>query len=326
MDTLIHHLDKEVAEIRANLFAKSTQAAYRTHRDTYLEFCRLLGISSVPATSQNICRYIAYLARKRRFSTVQQYIGIIRLIHLELGLANPFKDNWMVSSLLKGLKRKTSSQPKYKLPLSTSDLLKVRACLNLDNPSDNQLWVACLLCFFGLLRISSVAVDTVKDVQNCFMTKQDAHITTSGLILSVKKSKTIQFNERTLEVAIPFIRDNPLCPTSAFLRFLGQSGTVKPSDPLLAYCSSEGKLHVLHKRTVLSKLKSILGNIGLNPTEYGTHSLRRGGATWLLLCGVSVPIIKTLGDWKTDCVFKYLKPDTLSKLRLLNGVASSLKG
>ena len=60
----------------------------------------------VPVTTVNLCRYVAYLGRSYRFCTVQQYINIVRLIHLEMGLSNPLKDNWSVSSVLAGVQQK----------------------------------------------------------------------------------------------------------------------------------------------------------------------------------------------------------------------------
>ena len=57
--------------------------------------------------------------------------------------------------------------------------------------------------------------------------------------------------------------------------------------------------------------------IGLTPGDYASHSLRRSGATHLFLNGVPVETIRIIGDWRSDAIYKYLKPTPDSKLLLL---------
>ena len=146
-----------MAQWRDLTFAESTKTVYRTHRATYLGFCRAVNCEPVPATVENNRRYAAFLGRSRAFSTVAQYLNIIRLIHVELGLMNPL-DNWPLTSLLRGMKRGKGSDQQHKLPLSFSDLQKLSTEFNMGVTRDCQCWAAILCCFFGLLRISNVTV------------------------------------------------------------------------------------------------------------------------------------------------------------------------
>ena len=41
--------------------------------------------------------------------------------------------------------------------------------------------------------------------------------------------------------------------------------------------------------------------------EFSSHSLRRGGTTFLGMIGVNLEEIRTRGDGKSDCVYQYLK-------------------
>ena len=47
--------------------------------------------------------------------------------------------------------------------------------------------------------------------------------------------------------------------------------------------------------------------IGEEPTHFGTHSLRIGGATALYAAGASETIIRTLGRWSSDCFRLYVR-------------------
>lgn len=98
-------LDKEVQFYRGNSFANSTFKTYSIHFTAYSEFCNKLNISLVPISQQDLGRYITFLSRKLSLNSVRQYLNIVRLLHLEVGLKNPLENNWYVSSILKGVKR-----------------------------------------------------------------------------------------------------------------------------------------------------------------------------------------------------------------------------
>lgn len=289
----------------------------------YLEFCATLGISPVPITPLNLARYVAYLGRSRACATVQQYLAIVRLIHLEMGLENP-GSTWLVRSVIKGMKRAKGATQTQKLPITPAHLRQVRSALHLDNPGDAQFWGAVLAAFFGLLRVSNITVHCASSWdKDKPLRLVDLRISSCGCVLTVRKSKVIQFQERLHEVVLPVIKNNPLCPTAAILNWLRHRGISAPNTPLFAHSGPSG-LHVLTSTAFRARLQTTLQKIGLSARDYGTHSLRRGGATWLFLSGVPVPTIKLLGDWKSDCVEQYLRPDVSDRLKVVAAASSTL--
>ena len=284
----------------------------------------MLKCDPIPITTENLCRYVAFLGRSYKFCTVQQYLNIVRLIHLELGLKNPLKENWFVSSVLSGIKRGKGASQSYKLPVDISMLRQFHQKLNHIDVEDSRFWSAILCCFFGLLRISNVTVINHKSVHDHKIIKRsDFSICSQGSILRVCGTKTIQYNERVLQVALPYIPNDCICPTSAIIRFLNLSGELPKSSPLFSI-HKNGKIVPLTQDTVRRRLKQLLSSIGLSHKQYGTHSLRRGGATWLLVSGVPIDMVKTLGDWKSDVVQKYIKPDYKAKFDSISIAISKL--
>ncbi len=283
MAALVHQLDTEVASWRSLTFAESTKATYKSQRRLYLEFCRAIKVSPVPACSQTICRYAAYLGRTRAFTTVQQYLNIIRILHIELGFDNPLHNNWPLKSLLKGMRRGKGNQQQYKLPITPHDLRRIHSQLHMQQPADSLLWAGILTCFFGLLRVSNVSVHPGKSPKTLLWSQMS--VTPNGVVLSVTASKTIQNQERCLPVTLPYIPGNPLCPTAALLQLLSYLGTGSPSaissSPIFSVISRTGRID-LTPAYIRRRLQSLLANQGLTPSDYGTHSLRRGGATWLI--------------------------------------------
>ena len=62
--------------------------------------------------------------------------------------------------------------------------------------------------------------------------------------------------------------------------------------------------------SVFSKcLNSLVGLVG----DFSSHSLRKGGATFMSMLNCSVMEIKSRGLWKSDCVYKYILPTLSAK-------------
>ena len=62
-----------------------------------------MDVSPIPASSHTICQYVAFLARSLKFTSINNYINIIALLHKEFSLTNPLTDNWAIKSLLTGI-------------------------------------------------------------------------------------------------------------------------------------------------------------------------------------------------------------------------------
>ena len=59
--------------------------------------------------------------------------------------------------------------------------------------------------------------------------------------------------------------------------------------------------------TYQEMLKRFAAKAGLDPANLSSHSLRRGGCTFLAMCGVMVEELKVRGDWASDTVYVNLK-------------------
>ena len=138
-------LDSEVAHWRSLNFAETTKAAYSTHLRSYITFCRQFELQPLPAENSVLARYATFLARSKAYSTVMQYLNIIRIIHapflarskayssvmqylniiriihLEFGMPNPLSDNWNLRTVTQGIKRGKASSPNQKAPYCQSN-------------------------------------------------------------------------------------------------------------------------------------------------------------------------------------------------------------
>ena len=79
------------------------------------------------------------------FSSIQQYLNVIRLLHLESGYDNPLADNWMLKSVLQGIKRVKGNYVAHKEPITPDILLVFHHRLKLSDPRQSAIWAACLI-------------------------------------------------------------------------------------------------------------------------------------------------------------------------------------
>ena len=118
-----------------------------------------MGYPPFPAQSAHLCQYAAFLARTLKPSSIPNYLNIIGVLHKKFNLPNPLTDNWLLQSLLTGIKRVKGEPPSQKLPI-TPDLLPdhPRSQPNLRTSIDSSFWAICLVYFYGMLRKSHLLV------------------------------------------------------------------------------------------------------------------------------------------------------------------------
>ena len=132
------------------------------------------------------------------YSSIRQYLSMLRYISLEANLPNPLLDNWHLSTLLKGLKREMGASVCKKAPVTPELLLGMRSRLIMSSSRDRAVWAAALLMFFCLLRKSNALPASL----NSFcpgkrLARQDFSLAPQrlpyGLVVNLRWSKTIQY-------------------------------------------------------------------------------------------------------------------------------------
>jgi len=111
--------------------------------------------------------------------------------------------------------------------------------------------------------------------------------------------------------------EKKICMVRTMLEYLGDR-TGENGDELLFRTLAGGPMHV---DTPRGRLHSWLRRAGVeDEKEYGFHSLRAGAATASAKAGVPEEQIKLHGNWKSDAVKAYIRPDTEDRLRASNAL------
>ena len=312
-----------MSTLRVLTFSESTRRTYMSQQLLYLRFCAGLNIAPVPISSCNLGRYIAFLGSRLCYSSVRQYLNIVHIMHLEAGYGNPLSDNWYVAPILKGLRRHEGDGSKQKLPITVAVLWGILTVLNFDKPLDVSFWAACLVAFFSFFRKSNLLVpSSLQFDPSKHLLTSDVQFSQTGVVLSVRWSKTIQYRQKTLYIPLPRICDSPFCPSAALLLCVSSLPKGDKPTPLFSYASVSGPQPITYS-IFLARLHLCLSKLGLDPSLYSGHSFRRGGASFALECGLPADWIKLQGDWASDAYQRYLDPAFTIRKQLADTLGKS---
>lgn len=290
-----------------------------------MEFCASRDLIAIPATTLTVARFMTYLARSCKFSTINNYLSSIIVLHKYYGHPAGFRDTFYIQLVIRGLRRILGDATNHSIPLSPEQLLKCHGTIDSADSLENSCWAAVILCFRTLLRKSNVLPEMYKlPLSDHIVCRKDVEFTSWGMIITVYATKTIQFKERKLQIPVFTMDSSPLCAVTLlcdhFRQFPG-----KPTDPL--FLKTDKKLPGLRPllyRDVLGYLKIWVKKIGLDPSNVGLHSLRRSGATFMCRLGVPLTDIKCMGDWRSLAVLEYLITPMSRKLEIENKCSQGL--
>ena len=325
--SFVNGLLADVLFYRQATYSENTKRSYRTHRKTYLQFCELLSTPPAPATTSFLCLYVAYLARFLLPQSVCLYLNYVGLLHRELGMTNPLLDDWVVSSVLRGLRRIRGVPPKPRLPLTIPLLFAIRGRLNLNCSKHASFWAICLVAFFGLFRKAHLLPTSGSDFHPGRMfTRSDFTVRPDAIFILVRWSKTIQMGQRTVTIPLVAAPGSPLCPVAAVSHAFSLCPGLAPSSQAFMWRDSAAIQNVAFTyKAFMTIMKQLLCDVGVDPSLYGTHSFRRGGATFALEAGVPLDTISLLGDWKSDAMYLYLHLPLSQRLTAQQTITSYLQ-
>ena len=250
------------------------------------------------------------------------------MMYLEQGLPDPeLTSDFKVKRLLMAIKRDKGCAPVRRNPITPGLMGKIYQHLDMGIMEDVSFWAICVIAFFGLLRISNVIPRKKSDIHSkrkMFLTRDAVSSTETGLVLTLRHSKTIQFKERSLQVPLPFMPGHTMCPvTSVYMALLMSPGCPDEGPVFVRGCA--GNFHPILYGWFMKKLRSLLKKCGVDACLFGSHSFRRGGASWALKCGMSGELVRILGDWKSDAYRAYLEVPLQDKLDLVTKLADQVR-
>lgn len=277
--------------------AESTKAAYKGAYRVYICYRETFSDTRPLNDFECIADFLCVYAEGRSPVTVRNMYSAIRY-HL-LCAGHECDYTIAIKHLLMGLRRIHGRPANRKLPVGTEIIRQI--CRNLDDRGGiKSLRDKCLLLigYGGALRASeAVGVDL-------------EHLTIDhrGITIHIPKSKTDQVADGQ-DVTIPRTTNPATCPVVAVEEWRGELIARRgPQGPLLPVLRRIGDpaLHQVRptgRRLSTSDyreiLKTLCGDVGLDRTKIGGHSLRSGHATEAAENGASPFEIAAQGRWRS---------------------------
>jgi hypothetical protein len=168
-------------------------------------FAFFVSRTPVPADQLTLTTYVAFLARTLKPPSVNCYLNIVRIMHLEAGFENPLKDNFELKLIRRGVARQHGVPPVQKLPLTVEILERFVSELDLTMSSDLSFWAACLVGFYGMLRKSTLLPKSEGQEENCILRSDVVNMCVDSFVIQVRHSKTNQFGQRVLQIPFFFV-------------------------------------------------------------------------------------------------------------------------
>ena len=281
-------------------YADSTKTTRSIQVKSYLEFCAIFKkqLTPYPCSVRQTCLYISFLARRLSYASIRQYLSALNNHLKDLDLEPINYGSHRLKKCLSGIRRSLGDTPKQAAPLLPKQLRLIFISM-FNSRAQVALRAAMLVSFRALLRKCHVS-----DSDSALL-RSDFEFYEWGMMVKVRKSKTIQYRERLHLIPVSKVEDRALCAVHWVRRHFRE---VAAHGNAHAFRLPRGQGSVsMPYSFYLGSLKLLCVRAGLDPVVFSTHSLRRGGATYLRLCGATILEIKERGDWKSDAVFEYLK-------------------
>lgn len=263
--------EKLTAKARQSIYiarADNTIKAYESDWNDFCDWCDYHHVSAFPAIPETIVNYINDLADNAKANTVARRISALTENFDAAGIQdNPCRFP-IVKNALRGIKRMKGVIQHGKLPILFDDIKEMLTYLEGDTLQQARDKAILLVGFYGAMRRSEIANLDVNDIQ----------FTRLGMLLTLRKSKTDQYDQGQL-IAIPIVQDKNICAVHALKEWLRLSGIT--SGPVFRGFT---RSHTIRKTRISDKtialiVKHYVALMGMDPREYGAHSLRHGFAT-----------------------------------------------
>lgn len=297
---------KDTRKVQQKAYANSTYNAYRRHWKLFKSFKLYFGLAKIIDIEQ-LCAFAVYVSyRVKTVESVRQYLQGVHAIAELKGKNCPLITERKIKLTLKGIKRNLKHRPRQAEAMDVHLLKEIHDILDLSDPKTATLWAAMIMGFFLLLRKSNLVPDTVKNFDpDKQLLRKDVACEKDVLLVKVRWSKTIQFQQKVLKVPLVRIKGSKICPVKAYQNMVKQNPTKDGEAPLFGVRYKKSVVPISY-RTFNRFIKKAVELVGRKSDRFSTHSLRRGGATHAMNSKVKSNLIAILGDWASDCYKRYI--------------------
>ena len=300
-DENLKELAKDLPELAMACRSKGTVKNYITAFNRFKKWAKDYDeINVLPANPTYVALYLSHLTRiSVTHSPVSLGFYSISWAHKTAGYEDP-TTHQLVKMVRESAVRNLGKGSNKKQPLEARD---IREIVNKFGKSDCSLMdlrtvTLCVLCFAGFLRFDEVSNLRFSDIEfqetylRLFIEKSKTDVCRVGTWVYIAKTYTSSCPHTILNRYVRLANfkvdsEKYLFRSVSYYKSLNKH-KLRPADKPITYtCARELILQVFKE-------------IGLNEKEFGTHSLRAGGATAAAENYVCDRLFKKHGRWRSE--------------------------
>ena len=323
-----HEWDQEVLTLLLDRYAKTTSTVYRSQYRWWELFCLRRGVDPIRIVTGNsydreeeqlFLDFIVHSSTNegKAPGTVKLRLAAVRSHHLTMGLQDPTMRMPRIPLALAGIKRRYGTKERRK-PVTPVMLRWIGKHLQFGRSAEaSLLWCAVCMGYFFLLRASEYLgvgyVDPNRGLRGCDITLKEngtpcalARIGHADEVsISIRGSKTDIYNRG--EARNHFRSGDDLCPVLSTIQLFRNfpqryGGGMEAQGPL--FVSSSGEM--IPRQAVTALLEQAARGLNMPEGDFGTHSLRFGGASAIWASYNDSTMVKRWGRWSSDSFQTYI--------------------
>ena len=318
---ILMHLSPLYPDLEASIIAwikekapANTTKTYKTYADQFLRWCERKELN--PQKAVSMCDFLRNGLEERGLArgTLADVIPAAAEDYFRFSDSSPARDCPAMIAAMKKVLRAHTRKPQARKPMLRKHLIAMAAAATptLKETRDILLMV---LMFAGFLRESEAVALEEADV---WITQAEASSTTV-LYMVVRKSKTDQYSENAT-VVVSGCPGNPICPVMWYKRYMA----LRRDSPFFFHQAPKNSVEKLAKSSPCYLVKYWLARISVDPKGFGSHSLRRGGATAAAQAHIKMHVLKRHGRWRSDAVYMYIVDGPEQQLGVSQAVLGGL--
>jgi integrase len=279
--------------------AANTVAAYRFGWKTFEQWCEQAGRPALPADPETVRYFVtALIELGRRLATIHIKLASIREKHVAAGLPSPVDAS--VRLLLQNAARELKERPQGKASLTVPQLRAMCRRLSHHAPRDLRDRAIILCGVRSGWRGSELA---------SLQYPRDVSFERLGMTLKLGASKTDQ-QGRGRNADLKYGKLPLSCPVRALKAWLRIRGDWP--GPLFVRVTPMGDCITkrgIKRAWINRRLKHAIASIGVDPSVYGSHSMRATHVTLSADRGATIPqIMARTGHKSPQTLMRYMRP------------------
>ena len=289
----LEELNKRESELLKNAAAPSTSRARTYQSNCYERFCDCYSYDYLPCSTARVATYVAYLSFFLVYWSILNYLSGLSYYLKARGHQGLDFTIFAIRQSLSGARRMCGKGRGKSVGLFPNDLLNIFETLDLTKCNHLVFWSALTLAFRCLLRASDYCYSRHA------VRISDLKLVKDGLIVLIRSSKTNQFREFISEIPVFANADSLVCPVFCLKEML--SLRCPGLEEMVFKIKYKGRWRPMSANWFNSMLRK-----HCKIPKVSSHSLRRGGASFMLQNRHKVAEVKQRGQWKSYCVYEYL--------------------